>query len=157
MRTRVFAGAAVALLATLPLYGCVGTTAETADESDVSQKDASCGIVVADLSEYTAQLAESADGLSTYGPSTLLSFHTGAVEKLTDVAATLEDAEVKDAVIAVRDTSAEFIPIWERAAENPDTWTDGSLDAEIAAADEATTTALAELGDVCPGVNDVTP
>lgn len=155
MKTRVFAS--VALLAILPLAGCVDTTAETADESDASQREASCQIVVDELPEYTAQLAESADGLTTYGPSTMLSFHTGADEKLAAVAAKLDDTEVKDAVLAVRDAAARFIPIWERAHEDPDTWADGTLTADIAAADEATTTALAELGDICPGVNDVTP
>lgn len=152
MKTRVLAGVAVALLVTLPLAGCVGTAAETADESGASQRDASCEIVVADLSEHIAQLAKSKDGLTTYGPSTMLSFHTGADEKLTTVATTLDDTEVKDAVLAVRDAAARFIPIWEAAHADPDTWHDGSLTADIAAADEATTTALAELGDLCPDV-----
>lgn len=157
MKTRVLACAAVVVLAALPLAGCVGTPTETAKESDAAQREAACDTVVDDLPEYTALLAKTADGFGEYTPSTWLSFHTGAVEKINSVAATLDDDEVKDALLALRDTSAEFVPIWEKAAANPDTWGDGSLDADIAAAGEATTTALADLGEICPGVNDVTP
>lgn len=159
MKNRTIVSAGVALIAALALTGCVSENTETADGSfvDASTKEGSCEIIVTDLSEYTAQLAENGDGLSDYTPSTMLSFQQDAVTKLTDISEKLDHEGVKDALVKVRDTASELIPILERINENPDIYTDGSIQGEIDTANKNAADALTELGELCPAVVGVAP
>lgn len=158
MKNRIIASASVALFAALALTGCVTANTETADGSyaDATTKAGSCEIIVSDLTEYTAQLAEG-DGLSDYTPSTMLSFQQGAVDKLTTISEKIEHEGVKDALVKVRDTASELIPILERINESPDIYTDGSIQGEIDTANKNAADALAELGELCPAVVGVAP
>lgn len=153
MKHRIFPITALAIGALL-LSGCVSENAQTETGAyiDTSSKAGACEMIVTDLAAYSAKSMSESDGLSDYLPETMLAFQEGAISELDSISKKIKHSGVRDALVEVRDASAEMIPLLERIVENPDIATDGSIDAEVMTANENAGSALTELGVLCPEV-----